>query len=316
MTNPTRWLPLVALCVGCGPQLAEDEGDALASLESELKIPTENRIGLVDVGSWNIEWYGSAANGPDDEALQQSNVKQVVAGMNLDLLGLTEVVSAPAFHALVAAARNHDGLLVTDPIVEQGAQFYSANEQKVGLVFHRRFHVDRARVVLTEHAFDFGGRPPLEVTLSFIDHGRPTQLVVLVVHLKAMADLDGYRRRAASAVALKDYLDEALAGRFVAVIGDFNDDLFSSTRPGAASPFAAFVKDETRYQFSTQALSEARISTTVAFTSTIDHHLANRALADHYVADSAKVVRPDAVIAGYGTTTSDHYPVVSRYDFR
>lgn len=311
--------PLIAVLAvalaGCGPE-GQGEADELDTLSNALKIPTENRISLLDVGSWNVEWYGSTANGPSDEALQQANVQKVIAGMNLDLLGLTEVVSEAAFQTLSTGLRNHTGLLATDPKVENGRAFYSANEQKVGLIFHSRFTVDRARLVLTDDAYAFGGRPPLEVQLSFVDHGKPQELTVLVVHLKALSDADSLRRRTDSAIALKAYLDEQPAGRQVLVIGDFNDDLFSSQRPGAPSPFAAFVADPGHWRFATQALSEAHVSTTVHFKSTIDHHLASATMFEHYVADSVKVVRPDAAIPGYGDTTSDHYPVVSRYDFR
>jgi hypothetical protein len=43
----------------------------------------------------------------------------------------------------------------------------------------------------------------------------------------------------------------------------------------------------------------------------IDHHLVSALLAADYVESSAAVLHP--VVPAYGTTTSDHYPVVSRY---
>jgi hypothetical protein len=46
----------------------------------------------------------------------------------------------------------------------------------------------------------------------------------------------------------------------------------------------------------------------------IDHTLASNEVMADYVANSASVLRP-AWIPDFGGTTSDHYPVLSRYDF-
>lgn len=312
------WLAAVVMGVlGCGVEQGEAiEPDVLATGTDALSIPNENRSASVDIGSWNVEWFGSPSKGPADEPLQQANTRKVIAGLNLDLLGLTEIVSEPAFRALVAGLPDRVGILSSDATVERGADFYSAGEQKVALVLHKRFKVDRARLVLTEESFTFAGRPPLELSLSFTENGRPRTLVVMVVHLKAMGDADSHRRRTLAAAALKKLIDTEYPTRWVAVIGDFNDDLFSSTKPGAPSPFAELVNDATHYRFTTQALSEADISTTVSFGSTIDHHLVTNELFGRYVDGSAKVLRVDSFIPGYGNNTSDHYPVLSRYDLR
>jgi len=86
------------------------EGD----LENGLTIPNQNRRTTVELGSWNVEWFGSTANGPSDEALQQKNVKAVLKGLNFDVVGLVEVVSPAAFEAVVAAMPNRVGVLSTD----------------------------------------------------------------------------------------------------------------------------------------------------------------------------------------------------------
>ncbi|MBK7859481.1 MAG: endonuclease [Archangiaceae bacterium] len=303
---------LVWVLVGCGPaELAEDFGSA----QQGLAVPSEDRPQSVDVGSWNVEWYGDATNGPTDEARQQANVERVMAQLDLDLVGMVEVVSPAGFANVVAKMPDHDGLLVTDARVEGGAAFYSASEQKVGLVFRRRFRVDAARVILTEDAQVFAGRPPLELKLSWSEGGRARSLVVIVAHFKAMANADGWQRRSAAAAALKGYLDATYPARWVLVVGDWNDDLDTSTYRGHASPFAALAADS-RYRFTTDALTAASIATTVGFSSTIDHHLATDELAARFVAGSAKVVRLEQYVSSYGTTTSDHYPVVTRYDLR
>lgn len=312
---------LLLSLAACGPA----ESDSLVTVEdgsaeyddvsASLRLPNEDRAETVDVGSWNVEWFGAPDDGPLDEVIQQRNVKSVLQQTNLDLVGLVEVVSEDAFKALLAGLPAYDGLLVTDPRVSNGAAFYSAREQKVALLFKKRFTVDSARLVVTEQSYAFAGRPPMEVHLSFTEGGAPRTLVVLVAHFKAMANADGYGRRIRAANALKQYLDATYPKRWVLVVGDLNDDIDVSTYQRKPSPFAPFVTDPA-YRFTTDALSAAGISTTANFSSTIDHHLATDDLARRFVAGSAKVLRPEAWVADYALTTSDHYPVVTRYDLR
>ncbi len=315
-----RTLSLLAvLLAACGPSQVtvdvETPPEMLTNTAAELKVPREDRVNTVDIGSWNVEWFGDTTNGPTDEAKQQANVAQVLAQLDLDLVGLVEVVSEEAFKALMAKLPDHEGLIVTDPRVTGGKSYYSANEQKVALVYRKRFTVDSARVVLTESAWQFGGRPPMEVKLSFAEGGKPRTLVVMVAHFKAMANLDGYTRRVAAAAALKTYLDTEYPRSWVLVVGDLNDDIDTSTYHSSVSPFASLVADPA-YRFTTDTLTATNQSTTVHFSSTIDHHLATHELAARYVTNSAKVLRVDSVIKDYGTTTTDHYPVLTRYDLR
>jgi endonuclease/exonuclease/phosphatase family metal-dependent hydrolase len=136
-----------------------------------------------------------------------------------------------------------------------------------------------------------------------------------VAHFKAMANADGYARRKEAAAALKVFLDTEYASRWVLTVGDLNDDLDRSTYRGYTSPFADLVADP-NYRFTTDALTASGTPTTVGFSSTIDHHLATNELAQRFVEGSAKVLRVDAFVPSYGTTTSDHYPVLTRYDLR
>ena len=305
----------------CGPATDSaatfvDETPEYGDLAAELKLPfNENRSDTVDVGSWNVEWFGSPENGPLDGAVQQANVLTVIKQTNLDMVGLVEVVSEDAFKQLLAGLPAYDGLIVTDPRVPNGAISYSPREQKVALLYKKRFTVDSAKLIVTEQSYAFAGRPPMEVHLSFSEAGAPRTLVVIVAHFKAMANLDGYTRRITAANALKQYLDATYATRWVLTVGDFNDDIDSSTYQHKPSPFAPFVTDP-NYRFTTDALSAAGTSTTATFSSTIDHHLATNELAAKFVEGSAKVLRPEAWVADYVLKTTDHYPVVTRYDLR
>lgn len=303
----------------CAPSVAEIEAVDAAPVEeaqSELKrIPSQDRPETVDVGSWNVEWFGDAEEGPADEAKQQANVARVLRETDLDLVGLVEVVSEQALRDAVATMPGHAVLNVTDALVENGAAYYRPSEQKVALVYKTRFTVESARVVLTEASTLFAGRPPLEVKLRWAESGRARTMIVVVAHFKAMANWDGWNRRTQAAAALKTWLDATYASRWVLVIGDFNDDLDASTYWGRTSPFANFTADPA-YRFTTDALTAGQIPTTVHYANTIDHHLATNELAARFVEGSAQVIGVDAFITGYGETTSDHYPVLTRYDLR
>jgi len=307
--RPVICLVLFAACgpgeahVGVGVGELDENGQPL------IAVPSEDRPDSVDVGSWNVEWYGDPLHGPSPEWRQQANVERVVRQLDLDLLGLVEVVSPEAFAELVAQLPGHAGVLSDDPA------FYGAGEQKVGLVYRSRFTVDSTKLILTDQSYAFAGRPPLEVKLSFQEDGRPRTLVVIVAHFKAMADYDGWSRRRTAARALKTYLDATYPSRWVLVVGDLNDDLDASTYRGRESPFSELVQSP-EYRFTTAALTEAGIATTVEFPNTIDHHLATDELAARYVDGSAHVVRLEGFVRQYGTSTSDHYPVVTRYDLR
>ncbi|HET7506042.1 MAG TPA: endonuclease/exonuclease/phosphatase family protein [Kofleriaceae bacterium] len=299
-----------------------DSGDDLgiaAEAAQGVTVPPRGAATTLDIASWNVEWFGDTSNGPSNEALQLSNVRDVIGGTDFDVWGLEEVVSTTQFNSLVAQLPGYAGFLANDPSVVDGPAFYSDfsnKEQKVGLVYKTSVaSVLGARVILTQNDFDFGGRPPLEVSLRVTLNGRTADLIVIVMHPKCCADSGSYQRRVNASSALKAYLDATYPTQQVWVIGDWNDDVDTSIFTGNASPYENFVADGADYIVQTKVLSDAGIASTVNFPDTIDHHMNTRAAAAGYLAGSAQVYRVDAFIARYGSTTSDHYPVLTRYTF-
>src|SRR5689334_24916982 len=85
---------LVAGIAACG-------GDPeLGSSSAAVTIPGKGTATTLDVANWNLEWFGDTANGPTNEALQLSNVRDVIAGTDFDVWGLEEVVSSSTFASL------------------------------------------------------------------------------------------------------------------------------------------------------------------------------------------------------------------------
>jgi endonuclease/exonuclease/phosphatase family metal-dependent hydrolase len=280
-------------------------------------VPPRGTATTLDIASWNIEWFGDTSNGPSNEALQLSNARDVIAGTDFDVWGLQEIVSTPQFDNLVGQLPGYAGFLASDPLVVNGAAFYSdfGNlEQKVGLVYNTSVvTVLGASVILLQNNFDFAGRPPLEIKLRASLGGATQDIVLIVMHSKCCSDPESYQRRVNASTALKAYVDAMYPTQKVWVIGDWNDDLDTSIFDEQPSPYVNFVTDG-RYTVQTQALTDAHVASTVSFPEMIDHHMNSDEAAATYVADSVEVYRVDAVVANYGSTTSDHFPVLSRYN--
>jgi endonuclease/exonuclease/phosphatase family metal-dependent hydrolase len=316
-----RLSTLVLLALGaCGDSTSPGNEPGICYPVSPMlsaTVPAEGTAGTFDVVGWNIEWFGDtrAGFGPADDALQQQNVRDVMAGVDADLWAVQEIVDLARWNALEASLPGYAGFLASEANVADGAAFYTASEQKVGILYKTSVvTVTGARLILTASNTDFGGRPPLEVTMRVTVGGSTQDLVLIVLHMKAFADAASWQSRVNAAAALKAYLDATYPTQRVLVAGDFNDDIDLSIDPSRDTPYRAFVNDAARYRFTTAPLSATPgVSSTTGFPEVIDHHLATNELHDWWVSGSAKVLRPDAQVTGYASTTSDHYPVLTRY---
>ncbi|MFP2909410.1 lamin tail domain-containing protein [Pyxidicoccus sp. 3LFB2] len=313
------FLLLLSLATACGGDPAafvSEPEPVLGEREDAVTIPSRGFASTLDVGTWNLEYFGSTSHGPSNETLQLQNARDVIQGADLDLWGVQEIVSAAHFSTLVSQLPGYAGLLGSDAAVQGGSTYYTPGEQKVGLLYKPGVaSVVSARVILTSDVTLFAGRPPLEVRMRVALNGHTEELVVIVLHAKAMGDLESWQRRLDASRALKTYLDGTWPSAKVLVVGDFNDDVDVSITSGRASPYANFVSDAADYTFPTQALSDANLTSTIGYKAVIDHHLATNEARALYVPGSAEVYRVDAYIPSYDTTTTDHLPVLTRYSW-
>lgn len=264
------------------------------------------------LANWNVEWFGSPDRGPVDDELQRRNVRAVIESVQAGLWVLSEISEPAAFEALKSSLPGYSGLLSSDPEVLGGRAYYQGREQRLGLLYdHQRVQVERAELILTEHDFDFAGRPPLRVDVHLdLPEGR-LPLTVVAVHLKAFGDADSHERRARSARALGAWLDQVPEGRAVLVAGDWNDGLEGSTVEGRDSPFAELARSPS-VQFWTLELARSGAASYVGGEHFLDHQLANRALDPVRV--STHLVEVDRLVPDFEVSTSDHYPVVTTID--
>lgn len=310
-----------ALTVTLRDDLGATGSRELSLVVKPASLPTFN------VAHWNIEWFGDATRGPVNSTspggtpddLQLAHARDIIRGAGVHLWGLGEIVDVADFETLKSQLPGLDGFVANDTArVPGGSSWYSTSEQKLAVLFDTAtLTFKRAEVILTEHNDDFSSRPPLRVDFSTSIDGVSQPLVLIVVHMKALDDQASHDKRQRASVALKQYLDTYLPFERVLVVGDWNDDVDVSVTSGASgplpSPYQNLVEDSADYRFVTDALSNARTSSTATGPETIDHTLVSNELLAAYVPDSVSVLRPDLEMPDYVETTSDHYPILSRY---
>jgi endonuclease/exonuclease/phosphatase family metal-dependent hydrolase len=281
---------------------------------SDGGVPDAGVAFPLQVGNWNIEWFGDTGTdrGPADENLQLENVRSVISGAGADFWGLQEVVDVNHFNTLKQGLTGYDGFVANDPRVTSGSTYYGSFEQKLAVLYKPSVvQVLNAQVILGSSSYDFGTRPPLRLDLRVTRNGTSVDLVAIVLHMKALTAQADYDRRLAAGAALKQYLDTSLPTARVLVLGDWNDDVDTSITSGQPTPYQNFLDSPAAYTFLTQTLSQT-VGSQTQFSSFIDHQLVTNELAANYVSSSAMVLRP--AIENYAGTTSDHYPILSRFD--
>ncbi|HVG41853.1 MAG TPA: T9SS type A sorting domain-containing protein, partial [Chitinophagaceae bacterium] len=173
------------------------------------------------------------------------------------------------------------------------------------------------------------GRFPLLVTADVSKNGGTASAVnFIVVHAKANTgstaeQIESYNRRKAGIQELKDTLDAFFANDEIIILGDYNDDLDRTIAPttGAdtVSSYQVLIADSTdanSYRAVTLPLSLFKQQSTTSFPDVIDHVTISNELAQNYLALSATIYSDIAALAGitnYAATTSDHFPVRTRY---
>jgi hypothetical protein len=281
--------------------------------------------------NWNIEWFGHPALGPTNDNLQEQNVKNVLGAINADVYALTEIVSIsrlrnivnnmPGYNFVVADYCT-DAANPSDPDYTMGQkQAFLYKTSKVRQI--RTYGVLRAGgSTNAAHNWSSGRFPFLmeaDVTLNNVTK----RIFFVVIHGKAnTGDLaDSYRRRRNGATELRDSLNVQYPTNNFMVLGDFNDDLdrtiTTQVAPDTTSSYASFLNQSNSFTAVTLPLSLAKERSTVSHREMIDHVILSNELKHFYIANSADVLRTEveSIISNYGNTTSDHYPILTKYFF-
>ncbi|NBC26082.1 MAG: T9SS type A sorting domain-containing protein, partial [Bacteroidetes bacterium] len=261
-----------------------------------------------DVVTWNIEWFGNSGNGPDDLDLQTNNVLTVIRTIDADLYALQEIASEERFFALVDSLDGYSGFWAD----------YITQDQKMAYIYRSSVidSVTSGALEAGQVAADWAGRLPLFFEFDATVNGVTRRISSYNIHAKAFGDQDSFNQRQQASLRMKIYLDNNRQNDNVLMIGDYNDLLTRSTYSGSPdSPYKNFVDDET-YVMITLPLEERGFASFIAGQnrSMIDHIMVTNELVDDHINGAQRVENP-SYIGSFISTTSDHAPVWTRYDF-
>ncbi len=260
-----------------------------------------------DVVTWNIEWFGSTENGPSDLDIQMNNVLKVIRTIDADLYALQEIASLQSFEALVDSLDEFSG-------------FWAGYSQTQNTAYLFRTavidSVNSGQLSTGQNSFDWAGRLPLFFTFDATVNDITRRIYSYNIHAKAFGDQESYERRVNASSQLKSFLDQFRTGDNVIFLGDYNDMLTESSFGGAPSPYDNFVQDENYYTI-TKSLEEAGAFSFLVgqFQSMIDHITVSHDLIEDHIEGAQRVDNVQSYVANYTSTTSDHAPVWTRFDF-
>lgn len=281
----------------------------------------------LDIICWNIEWFGGS-QGPTDNDLQQTNVQQALQYLGADVYALEEVVDTLRLKAVVDNLPGYTykvsyySSLAADP----SSPNY-ATGQKLALVYKTSVLSNvTARGLMQSSASASSnwasGRFPFLVNADATINGTNRNISFLVLHGKSGDALSDYNSRKAGADELKDTLDAQFSSANVIILGDYNDDLdISISAPQGGGPVTSYttiVSDSTdadSYKSLSLPLSHAGLRSTKANSDVIDHVIVSNELQALFIPGSVQLRKDlEDAITDYAITTSDHYPVIARFD--
>jgi hypothetical protein len=324
------------------PRFATDIPGASIPSPASDSIPKSKTL---DVVTWNLEFFGARKEdyrneeyGPADEALQLANVKRVLDSLQADVIAVEEVSDDSLFSVLISQLGNFratcsdrysysfDGS--SDEFPPQKVCFIYDTTTINVLAARPMFEAlyDEARTtnpnVLPNYpggnpsSFYSSGRLPYLLTADATIEGITERISFIGIHAKSGSTTADRSRREYDGAVLKDSLDAHYSGEQVIILGDLNDDLDQSIVTGMESPYIAFIQDSLNYTGITKNLSDAGARSTISFQDVIDHQIITNDLSQEVIGGSEQIITPFRFITNYATTTSDHLPVIVRYQLQ
>jgi len=300
----------------------------------------------LSVVNWNLNWFGTPdpTLGVADKSLQETNVGTILPSLHADLYALEEVVNQHALDSIVQTMPGYSYVVgqygsysnpaepTADTLGEVQKLAFVYNTAKIQLIRTDSLltlGVTNPADISTRYYNDWAsGRFPYmltaNVTLNDPNTGLTNTKLVHFINIHAKSNLSpvltSYARRQDGARALDSLIKASYLNENVMILGDFNDDLNQTITAGVNPPVTSYnaftITDSPLYKFPTQPLSPAGQHSDVNYTSVIDNVIVNNTMASWYLPSSATVLSNVAsLVANYGTTTTDHYPVFSQFSF-
>jgi trimeric autotransporter adhesin len=303
-----------------------------------------------DIVSYNLEFFGSDVKdtsnsefGPIDDALQIENVAKVMNRLNADVYVVQEVSDDPSLDILIQKL-NINGKTFDKTISPAWSYSFDTPDpnfppQKLVVLYNTQtVTVKNTSVMFSElynniragnttlpnypggnsNSFFASGRLPYMVEIETNIGGIKKDITVIDIHARANSgnDLSRYNMRKYDAEYLKNNLDINYPNTNFMILGDYNDDVKSSVIVGQPSSYEAFVNDATRYNPLTLGISNAGAYSFLSSGGFLDHIVVSNELTDEYIPNSIMVYDPRTDISNYTNTTSDHGPVIARFELK
>lgn len=299
-----------------------------------------------DVVTYNLEFFGAptSAYGPADKTLQLDNVATVMNKLDADVYVVQEVssdaqidaliskinVNGKTFEKSVSTSWSYSWDPTSDPTFPPQKLVVIYNTQtttlkKTRVMFKEFYDELRAGTKTLDNypggsnsSFFSSGRLPYMVTLETNVNGVKNEIKFIDLHARANSgtDISRYNMRKYDTQVLKDSLDTHYANSNIILLGDYNDDVKASVIAGQPSSYEAFVTDTNNYKALTLEISQAGAYSFLSSGGFLDHITISNELIDQYIPNSTAVYDPRNDIASYTTTTSDHGPVIARFELK
>jgi hypothetical protein len=300
-----------------------------------VKGNTQILATTLNVVNWNIEWFGSTGQNPVDDNLAQANAKKVMDYLDADVYAAAEIVDVTRFGNLIASLASAYSYVIGEYCSGGTTAGACASNQKLAFAYKTGVisNVTARPLMISSNSarINFAnGRVPFLITGDVTKNGQTTSINFIVIHAKANTgntqdQIDAYFERKAGNQELKDTLDTYFANSNIMLLGDFNDDLDRTIAPTTGAdtvssyqPLIADSTDANSYRSLTLPLSNFKLASTTGFPDVIDHVIISNEMASRYLSLSASIYNDIDVLASitdYDGTTSDHYPVMTRFLF-
>jgi len=332
-----RFRPTTALTSFSGT-IAVSTGGAAAALSVAVSGDTYDPAKTLEVVNWNMEWFGSAdaTLGPADKNLQNTNATTVLTFLKADVYALEEVVDTVRLKAIAAKLTTSLGVPYAYKIADFGSYGDNAQDpdyigdQKLTFIYRTDMVKNASflgllRCTQADNCAAYtpwaSGRFPFLMRADVTLDGITKKVNFIVIHAKANStatSANDYARRKTGADLLKAELEKTYPNDNTLIVGDYNDVLNGTIATGvtpAITSYSSFTQDPSYLQI-TLPLAQAGLRSTASYATVIDNVIANKGMAQYYISGTA-AIRTDAAaqVTNYANTTSDHYPVFSRYSF-
>lgn len=308
-----------------------------ANTTVQLKGTSLDPATTLEIVNWNVEWFGSTSMGPTNEAQQEQNVRTILQNIGADIYALAEVVDEARLASVVASMPGYAYVISnygshTNPNESSPSPLSEA--QKLAFVYKTSVFSNISTTALlsvgintaadistTSYNNWSSGRFPYMLTADVTLDGITKTMRFVLVHAKANTSptTTSYNRRKAGADELHNLLNATYGTDNVIILGDFNDDLDVTITDGINPPttsWVAFTSDNTNFGSATLPLSQAGKKSTASYNDVIDHVVYSNELGPQFIPGSATILTDVAnLVTNYVSTTSDHYPVFTRFRF-